>query len=76
MPELPEVETVARDLRAASSGATITGAALRLAAHDRVATTLEAFAEGVTGRTGRGGRPTGEARRRRAVGRLPPSPST
>ncbi len=35
VPELPEVETVARDLRGLIVGATITGARGRLAAHDR-----------------------------------------
>jgi formamidopyrimidine-DNA glycosylase len=50
MPELPEVETVARDLRPRLVGATIVGArcswARTLRTHDPVA-----FAEGVAGRT-------------------------
>ncbi len=50
MPELPEVETVARDLRPRLVGATIVGArcswARTLRTHDPVA-----FADGVTGRT-------------------------
>jgi formamidopyrimidine-DNA glycosylase len=50
MPELPEVETVARDLRALVVGATIVGASCdwprTLATHDP-----EAFAEAVAGRT-------------------------
>ncbi|HUP54208.1 MAG TPA: bifunctional DNA-formamidopyrimidine glycosylase/DNA-(apurinic or apyrimidinic site) lyase [Methylomirabilota bacterium] len=50
MPELPEVETVARDLRPHLVGATIVGArsswARTLRTHDAIA-----FAEGVSGRT-------------------------
>src|SRR5580765_4026497 len=50
MPELPEVETVARDLRPRLVGATIVGArtswARTLRTHDPIA-----FAEGVAGRT-------------------------
>ena len=50
MPELPEVETVARDLRPRLVGATIVGArtswARTLRTHDPLA-----FADGVAGRT-------------------------
>ena len=69
MPELPEVETVARDLRPRIVGATIVGARCSLGADRCARTTPEAFAEAVAGRTGRGGRPAREADRRRPVRR-------
>src|SRR4249920_3895635 len=50
MPELPEVETVARDLRPRISGATITGARCSWARTLRTHAP-EAFAEAVAGRT-------------------------
>src|SRR6478609_3740200 len=50
MPELPEVETVARDLRPRIFGATVTGARTSWARTLRTHTP-EAFAEAVAGRT-------------------------
>ena len=53
MPELPEVETVARDLRPRIVGATITGARVSWARTVRTHTP-EAFAEAIAGSDGRG----------------------
>ena len=65
MPELPEVETVARDLRPRLVGATIVGArcswARTLRTHEP-----EAFADAVAGREVLAGRSTGQAARHRA----------
>ncbi len=68
MPELPEVETVARDLRPRILGATITGARVSWARTLRTHTP-EAFDAAVAGRHGRGSRPARQARRRRPVRR-------
>ena len=71
MPELPEVETVARDLRPKIVGATITGARCTWATH-----AAHAHARGIRGGdrrpASRGRDATGQARRRRAVGRRRP----
>src|SRR3954468_8390373 len=71
MPELPEVETVARDLRPKLVGATIVGARTNwvrtLRSQDPVA-----FADGVVGRSGEGGGRRGAARGGLSAGRPRP----
>ena len=68
MPELPEVETVVRDLRPRIVGAEISAArsswSRTLRTHDP-----EAFDAAVRGRRSRGGEPAGQAARDRALGR-------
>ena len=72
VPELPEVETVARDLRGLIVGATIIGAA-----GDWARTIASHATRGVRRRRGRapgrGGRAAGEARRRGALRRRAPA---
>ena len=68
MPELPEVETVARDLRPLIIGATIVDATT-LWARTLRGITPEAFADGVAGRRIEAVGRRGEAARRRAVRR-------
>ena len=67
MPELPEVETVARDLRPLIVGATIVDATTLVGADAPRRTTPEAFADGVAGRRIEAVGAARQAARRRAV---------